>query len=164
MKSITFLMVLFALNASAQNLVPNGSFEGYEMCPDAVNSIPLLGGGWTNMFNTPDFLHECALSWGIDVPSNAFVGYQWPKEGSGYVGFIADSKPFTDIDTKEIIGVPLNQSLEVGITYYFSMWLVRSDYEVECQRACNNIGAKLLVGSDYIYLRTGGGQYRTFQH
>lgn len=107
----------FRAEASAQNLVPNGSFEEYTECPPTFSYIQNVVGWEFAYWISPDFFHTCHTGLSAGVPFNA-AGYQYPSEGSGYTGIItydADN-PFV----REVMGAQLNEPLVVGVPVYIS--------------------------------------------
>ena len=52
-------MFLCQLQANAQNLIPNGSFEINNGCPAQVGEVDKAD-GWVNWGVTPDYFHACA--------------------------------------------------------------------------------------------------------
>lgn len=91
-------LLVCRLTCSGQNLVPNGDFEGYDVCPVTFSGI---GGALTyNTFHTvrdwvrptdgsSDYFNACNPFPGdASVPRNA-MGYQQPHSGNGYAGLIA---------------------------------------------------------------------------
>lgn len=107
---------------TGQNLVPNYSFEEFvDGCPVNLNEPPLNWNWWTespNSFNTcvqPQNLTD-SLGW---APWNGF-GYQWPADGESYVGIYVFGAQSWSLNFREFIGCALNESLEIGETYYVS--------------------------------------------
>lgn len=107
---------------SAQNLVPNPSFEEYDVCPNTIGfqpgDKPL---DWEKWLWSPDYFHSCAGSLNavdtvMDVPLNGF-GFQYAKDGEAYVGMAT----FQD-DYREYVGCELTEPLLVGETYQLSFW------------------------------------------
>lgn len=109
------LPLLFAVvlgsAAQAQNLVPNPSFEEYELCPDFHQIIYVTG--WNeSFFNSPDYFNACAEGSPGGVPLNG-MGYQLPADGDAYAGLATFA--YNDYDYREILIIELLQPLEVGI-------------------------------------------------
>ena len=69
---------------SAQNLVPNGDFEGYSGCPDNASQFDSTLFWFSPTAATPDYFNQCATS-NVGVPYNDF-GYQPAHSGGGYAG------------------------------------------------------------------------------
>lgn len=117
MKTIGILIGIFLLHyCSAQNLVPNYSFELFSSCPilgpgDVVSAIPWVA----PTLNTPEYFNECSpLSSTSSVPKN-FAGYQWARTGKAYAGIttFAPSLP----NTRDYVQVQLTDSLVAGRLY-----------------------------------------------
>lgn len=138
---IVFCVLLFALHcpANAQlNLVPNGSFEEYDTCPDNLGQISYAKYWYSPLQTTPDYYNSCAPLTS-STPLN-LSGYQVPKSGKGYAGIIIYSNGFP-IEWMEYIQVKLNQILVRGKKYKFSFSI--SIAELESTYAVNLISAKL---------------------
>lgn len=119
--------VAITLQAEAQNLVPNGSFEEYSSCPSLA--IEFAGvDNWNRYRESADYYNVCANSdtlthpcglWGgcWSVPCNLY-GCQESATGNGYAGVIG-IQLFNPI-YREIFGTQLIEPLTVGQTYYVS--------------------------------------------
>ena len=122
--------LLPAVSGSGQNLVPNGSFEGYTDCPDDGNQLGGNVTGWVTSANSPDFFHACRDSSDLGVPFN-WVGYQQPSQGDGYAGVITYkwNAPFyreyvsAQFADPLVPGVPVDLSMKVALGGYGSYWL-----------------------------------------
>lgn len=137
------LFVAFS-HVDAQNLVPNHSFEEYEVCPYTIGfqegDRPLH---WYSWLESPDYFHACAGSLqDIDtlasVPQNGW-GFQYAWDGDAYVGLYAF---YTTDEYREYIGVELLEPLEIGETYQISFRMNLAwggNYFVQLG-ACNNVG------------------------
>jgi gliding motility-associated-like protein len=95
MRFALLLLFLFTLKVNAQqNLVYNGDFESYDVCPAGQSSPGDLQIehclGWTTpTFGTADYYNICAQAWAlVSVPNNS-LGWQNPYSGNGYCGFFA---------------------------------------------------------------------------
>lgn len=112
----TVCLLLGALLSSAQNLVPNGSFEEYTECPDYWADIPNVV-GWVICGGSPDYFNACRDSIDFGVPLNA-VAYQYPSHGSAYCGVatyaVQPSNP------KEYLCTHLLEPMQVGAAYSVS--------------------------------------------
>ncbi len=80
-------MLLGTISSSAQNLVPNPSFEEYDVCPgdfsQAAHEFRVRHWRSANL-GTPDNFNVCSIG-EADVPHN-WAGVSDPYEGKGYVG------------------------------------------------------------------------------
>jgi hypothetical protein len=108
-----------ATAGQGQNLVPNGDFEQYTLCPSNISQIERAV-GWTTIGGTPDYFNACNSNDSVDVPSSA-IGYQHAASGSGYAGVVTyrPSVQFreslqTQLTTALIPGVPIHVSLKVS--------------------------------------------------
>ena len=75
---------------SAQNLVPNPSFENYIECPDQQGQMfsPYVQHWADPTGTTSDYFNVCATpNYWIGVPASVF-GYQFPRTGDAYAGII----------------------------------------------------------------------------
>jgi hypothetical protein len=134
-------MILISMNISAQNLVPNPSFEDMDYCPFTLTQIDAASGWYScNAIGTPDYYNICSSVPGLTPPTTFFT-YQNPFDGgNGFVGiynvYISGANP----EYREIIGTELSSSLQTGIKYYVSFYLNKggglSNYDV----ASNKIG------------------------
>lgn len=111
-----FLIALFcalSLAGNGQNMVPNGNFEQYTICPANVSAVPNCT-GWAEYTPTPDYFNTCNTVLGtVGVPTN-FFGYQAAASGNGYDGFAIV------FNLRESITRPITP-LVIGGTYEVSM-------------------------------------------
>jgi hypothetical protein len=122
-----FATLLFLIDAIAQNLVPNPSFEEYSECPTQLDgtyfveqwykSIQIPGNEYYQN-PSPDYFHECAEGLLCGIPDN-FVGTQAAYVGQGYAGLATYTTAFPD--HREVIGVELSEPLVPGVAYNLSM-------------------------------------------
>jgi gliding motility-associated-like protein len=138
--------------------VYNGDFEIYDTCPDDV-SAPFPGfyqiehclGWYSPTYATPDYFNTCAEVWPFipGVPLN-LAGYQIPKSGNGYLGFLAFDYTITDTlgtiwQWREYIQSELVSPLVTGRIYSFTFYVSLSD---DSPLACSKIG---MWFTDYAY-------------
>jgi len=140
------LLVAFATTASglfAQNLVPNPSFE---QVPDdtrekdikafgLVNPISLEWSGATDQ--SPDLFLVREKESKVSAPCNSY-GYQEPKDGDFYAGFVAYSK--TSKLKRSYLQVQLTEKLEENQMYCVSFDISLADLS---RYAVPDIGAVL---------------------
>ncbi len=142
-KTFTIILLLLSNLSFAQNLVPNPSFEIFDLCPDNLAQISRAT-GWLSFDNTPDYFNSCASSGGpisVSVPSNQW-GFQYARTGNAYAGF----DPFltTTSNARECIGIQLNESLIIGQKYFASIYVSRAvTPHPYINVAINKIGVKL---------------------
>lgn len=112
--------VAFSLQVVAQvNLVPNGSFEEYESCPDANTchgGIELATGWFEPIDCTTDLIHSCACPSGTCCPPNGVEPF---GEGMIHMGLYGGG----GFDTREYAAVRLIQPLMADSIYHFSVRL-----------------------------------------
>jgi hypothetical protein len=133
------LLIGFLFNATAQNLVPNPSFEIIDTCPHIP---PVTGYGqgsrpmyWFSASDTPDYFNACVDSF-TSVPKNIF-GYQQAVDGQAYSGMAT----YLSNDFREMIAVELINPMVVGQTYFTSMYLNSSQGGNQPgDIGCNNVG------------------------
>ena len=94
------------------NLVPNGGFEEYTVCPsnDIGNAQVYLAAPWIGY--STDFMHACAGFNDLDLEQN---GYSTPRTGEGYIK--GASYYTATYDFREYAEVQLSQPLEIGELY-----------------------------------------------
>ncbi len=107
-----FASFLFGGMCNAQNLVPNGSFEEYDICPE-FGSYAQYATGWLNLHtSSADYYNRCQENLVVGVPFNT-AGYQEPSDGDAYVGL---ATTFPGLDWyREIVGITLAEPLQVGV-------------------------------------------------
>jgi hypothetical protein len=117
---ISLLLLLIGCNLKAQNLVPNGDFEGYTVtCPAYITDISRFTGWCNYTVGSPDGFHPCgtALS-GAGVPNNAF-GTQMPAHGNCYIGFVTQwgpGNPYREYAHTTITPMVTRQVYEVSMS------------------------------------------------
>ena len=142
------LSVLMLSKVSAQNLIPNPSFEEYITCPDGNFQ---LCSSWSSPteFGSPDFYHSCSLT-GASIPYQGLFGFQYPENGEGMVGiyiFKNEHMSQSVSNLREYIQCQINTALEANTCYLFSMYVNLSNISYY---SSNNIGC--FISSDPISL------------
>lgn len=82
-----FILFILCLPASAQNLVPNGSFESFSVCPGSYSRLPaeFRVTHWRSISTgSPDYFNMCSRG-EASVPYN-WAGVSDAFDGQGYVG------------------------------------------------------------------------------
>jgi gliding motility-associated-like protein len=143
---VLFLLIFPGYETYAQtNLVPNGDFETYSVCPTQLSNTTqqlTLATGWVvPTSGTPDYFNSCAgPASNVAVPLNTY-GYQTPHSGNAYAGFYAYMNPVQPLDNvREYLQITLSQSLTAGKTYYFKMHLNLAN-SLLFRKSVSNIGA-----------------------
>ncbi|HRX32391.1 MAG TPA: hypothetical protein P5349_10935, partial [Tenuifilaceae bacterium] len=109
--TIIFLLTLFMLNATSQNLILNGSFEKFYRCPNNFSEkrIKKFLPNWEMPTKgNPDYFNKCSKDM-VGVPQN-FMGNIHAFEGVGYVGFV-------------LLDTPKNQKKEINYREYLQTHL-----------------------------------------
>ncbi|MDX2360972.1 MAG: hypothetical protein QNK23_09210 [Crocinitomicaceae bacterium] len=145
--NILLLFVLF--QSTAQNLVPNPSFEDFSTCPTSWGSLGLAN-SWTVpvILLTPDYFNTCALPISTVSPPNNFPGYSWPATGEGFVGLLTFG---ANSYGREFIESELISPLTAGETYEIS-------FKYSCADSMN-----YSVGALGIYLSTSYESWNIYQ-
>ncbi len=141
MKKIQFLSILLFIlvfkTGVCQNLVPNGSFENYTICPNSWAKI-YYATGWfqphkypginsVNQCSSSDYYNSCSddsTSFFVDVPSHT-IGYQYAHSGNAYAGIAYYTWQQNGNGDREYIEIKLTQTLtaskKYNLKYYVSM-------------------------------------------
>jgi hypothetical protein len=124
---------------SAQNLVPNPSFETFTACPAGLSDF--YATSWSApTTGSPDYYNACAAPpTGVSVPTNSF-GSQAARTGVAYAGFIV--RPTNDY--REYVQAQLTQPLLPGQIVQIEFWV---SYPEGSRDAIDRIGAYLSVGA-----------------
>jgi hypothetical protein len=146
-----FIMISLSVcfYAQSQNLVPNGSFEEGNFCPEFLADLHLGCANWyagiqapgtdPNYNPSPDWFHTCAPNFNLQPPGTV-LGFQEPYEGNGYAGIATYS--LTNSNYRELISVQLLQDLIIGEMYTASFKVNRSNRIPQFAYASNNMGLK----------------------
>jgi hypothetical protein len=110
-----FFLCLLGMNAQAQNLLNNGSFEIAPSCPATIGTTALLTGWNDYTTGSPDCFNICG-GFGSGVPANVF-GSQTPAHGDGYIGLV---DYWTGSDYREYAHSAMT-AMTIGTTYEVSM-------------------------------------------
>jgi gliding motility-associated-like protein len=128
---ITIVLLCSINAATAQNLVPNGSFEQYTPCPTTLSDITFTT-GWTNYTNgSCDYFHPCATNSVCDVPTNVF-GNETADDGVAYTGIHSTAGS----GYREYLNRSITP-LTVGFKYEVSISVSLADV---CSQGCTGMG------------------------
>lgn len=115
--AVLTLTVFICAAATAQNLVPNPSFEEVVICPTSFyeKTSDIVIPGWTSAsMGTPDLFHSCSQD-DAGVPFN-WAGESNSHSGKGYAGvYVWDTEPSTDY--REYLQSELSEPLKPGEKY-----------------------------------------------
>jgi len=129
MKKVVYIFCIINLvKIHSQNLVPNPSFEQFSACPQGPGQISLLAGNWQTIYSS-DFFSSCAtgsFGYQVDVPINK-NGFQYPKDGNGYTGFVVYQVGGASNDFREWLEVKLIDTLLPSKNYCVSYYVNLSD-------------------------------------
>jgi gliding motility-associated-like protein len=169
-KSVFLFLFFYSLchQIKAQvNLVPNGSFEEYNNCPDYANGFYIEACKfWTNpTLGTSDYFNSCSTeqdgsgNYLFSVPEN-YIGFQQARTGDAYTGFSFTQVDFPDIywqdeTFSEYMQVKLNHQLEVGKFYHLQFFVANASENI-CSNSigCLFTNQELHVNNDKILLQT----------
>jgi hypothetical protein len=137
-------------NASAQNLVPNPSFEEYLECPQSTGELHQQSIDWFSWQFTPDLFHVCNND-GLGtagVPQNGW-GNQLPITGDGYAGVYTFQE--NGVNIREFMATNLDAPLVIGNSYYVMFYASMYDGASKDSRWCatNNIGMRFFKDPEY---------------
>ena len=128
-RHLLILLMLFSFGGYAQNLVPNYSFEIIDSCPELPGQL-YYANGWFSPFpmgGSVDLYHTCASYGSTSVPANNNAGHQFPKTGSGYVGFATYGGNSASGDIREYLEVKLLSPLIGGKLYCIEAYVNVAD-------------------------------------
>jgi hypothetical protein len=132
-----------AVMATAQNLVPNPSFEEYTECPYTFGYADNVV-GWTSPYtHSADYFNSCADNEVASVPYNT-CGYQNASDGDGYVGLITYELggPYY----REFIAAQLTGPLQPGVPVYLSFKTALGGFGLDpynsANYTCRGVGMK----------------------
>ncbi|WP_196888938.1 OmpA family protein [Aureivirga sp. CE67] len=117
MKKYIYIFLLFTSNIFGQNLVLNPSFEKTKFCKQYTAGFDRTMEDWsTATWGSSDVYNRCHKGQ-VGVPENV-TGFQNPKHGDNYVGFLAYYKK----NHREYLQGKLSEPLVKDSTYYFSFY------------------------------------------
>lgn len=167
---LTVPLLLPVLSGAAQNLLPNGDFEQYTLCPDYVSQIDRCVGWSRPTEGTSDYFNAClGVPFSMSVPDNQ-MGDEPARSGNGYTGFYAfsDLDPLTSgpDDYREYITHSLSTPLVPGVAYRLEFYVSLADVS---KFAVNELGGLFSMApplrTDYLYIQRtpqithGGGSW-----
>ena len=148
----TYLLICFTNLCYAQNLVPNGSFETVNSCPNSASQLSLAL-PWDTLGTSSDIFNSCSANFiscaGVSVPHN-FAGNAFAHTGNGYAGVIAKSSA---ANYRDYIQAPLTSPLIPGKLYKVEAWFRRSSnstYALKPLGMMLSIGAITQSGTSYL--------------
>ena len=135
-----------------RNLVPNPGFEENIQPPTAISQLYLATpwkGFATDAGSVPaDYFHRLSTAEISSVPAN-YLGFQEPRTGSAYAGFIAFSDEYEFY--REFIQVKLLEPLAKDTTYYIEFYVSLAENRT---LAISDLGCHLSMHDPFSYLFT----------
>ncbi len=132
------MLLLLIPVLTAQNLVPNPSFEDYNDCPNGLQQLYNCKKWASSTPGTPDYFNSCANELQgstVAVPHN-MLGTQLAHSGQAYVGIIVKSK--NELLT-EYLTIKLTKALKAGVRYCVEFYVSPADncvYGIDALAAC----------------------------
>lgn len=126
-RSLFICFYFLTIAASAQNLVPNGSFEDHDSCPGDYSQDPKefrVKNWFSASAGTPDYFNVCSNG-EADVPHN-WAGVSDAYEGAGYAGIYMWMANGTNY--REYLQIELTDSLIRDSLYYLEFHYKLSSY------------------------------------
>lgn len=127
MKATILLLNFFVLGGLfGQNLVLNGDFENFSLCPTATGDFQGFVYDWINpgygvqAVATPDYFNSCELTYTASVPYNG-MGFQNAHSGSAYSGILIVNPLYPH--GREYMEIPLSSALKENTCYEFNMYI-----------------------------------------
>lgn len=138
------ILVISCQFAISQNLVINGSFENYTVCPDKTGALVNSCEGITAPTRgSTDYFHSCGKKQ-VQVPNN-FNGEQEAFDGDAYAGLYL----YSPNNYREYIQFELKETLEKGKLYKVAIKLSMAENSVLAVQS-----ASLLFTQDKLELDT----------
>jgi hypothetical protein len=158
MKSKFLLVLATAAGStvcSAQNLVPNGSFEEVINCPEVLGALHTDCADWFSSVIVPglpqnenpssDWFHPCSPQ-ALLAPPETILGFVEPFDGVALAGFLTSWE--SDANYKEPIGVQLESPMTTGSTYVLRFSLFHTNAQNN-EYSSNNVGVRFTTYSGY---------------
>jgi hypothetical protein len=125
MKKITYILFFSipAFNLSAQNLVPNSSFENYSTCPNSGGQINYASPWYSPTAGSTDYFNSCGAV-GFQPSLNVW-GSQNPRTGNAYAE-IAVYGSVSGVSAREYLSVQLTDSLVQNKLYCVEFYVNHS--------------------------------------
>ena len=138
-KITSIILIIFSLNSYSQNLVPNGNFESYDLCPDHWCQISYCQ-YWDSFGQNPEYYNTCGGG-EASPPFCGGLGFQYPHSGNAYVGLYIFNRTVTN--DREFIGTQLTSQLIFKQKYYISFYIsLGGSNSYQTTIASNNMGVK----------------------
>ena len=128
---------VFSLGQS--NLILNGNFEEYWICPDDATQIercknvfnPLPFNDLMLFSSTSDYYNACSVpsstTSSVDIPYT-MNGFQLPRSGSGMLGFLSIENTYSSDSHREYVQLTFEKKLVCGNKYEFTAYFNPSNF------------------------------------
>ena len=140
---------------AGQNRVPNGSFEDYSSCPDALSQIGHAT-EWFSAWGTVDYFNTCSPVNSPPAVPHSAMGFQTPASGQGYMGLVTYLAPGTAPDpdhSKEIalaqLDAPLVPGVPVFLSFKFAVAAGGTQVTSSPRWSCNKFGMRFGMTTAY---------------
>ena len=123
------LLAYIGYQVSAQNLIPNASFDSLTKCPNTImwlnSELSILPWFRPSPYSTPDNFNICSTEPDLGVPyNNQNFSHRTVHSGSGYAGIsILASGKSPDAGSREYIETPLTKPMEKGQMYFIRFYV-----------------------------------------
>jgi gliding motility-associated-like protein len=135
MRRIVFYLIFISVQPLVQaqgELVPNGDFESYSLCPVSFSCIEFNTNTYVDNWLRPsegssDFFHSCAsVPSLVSIPTNYFFYHQPAHSGEAYGGFYVYYEGF---EYREYLQVQLTEPMVAGQCYYVEYYTAPTETE-----------------------------------
>ena len=112
-----------AVAQNTENLVYNGSFEEYSVCPQRIDALGIMSGvdaWWQPTKGSSDYFNACGGRECL-TPRNK-MGMQEPHSGQAYCGIYCSKENY-----REYLQTELKEPLKAGKRYKVSFWVSLAD-------------------------------------
>jgi len=131
---VVFFFILISTSSTAQfNLVPNPSFEVYDICPWINGQITFAVPWSTPIHTSTDYFNSCDTNTNpnnsASVPLN-FGGFEYARTGQAYANIATYRNshiPIGNNNYREYLSAPLLDSLVSGIEYCVRFYVSADD-------------------------------------
>ncbi len=152
---VLLLLSIWNTSKAQENLVPNGSFEEYNWCPNWSGFYIDACKFWTSpTLGTPDYFNRCSVEYDLtlesymfSVPQN-YYGTMDAIEGNAYGGFVFGQNEVGSQTYSEYLQIKLKEPLIDGGLYELKFFL----HNPKTNYCINSVGA--LFTSNELNLNT----------
>jgi len=143
---ILLSVLTFSSTNGQVNLIPNPSFEIYNLLPDHDGAFTGYLWSWSSAnpdkYNfpaaTPDYIHKQGKGRAFCNANGTYFGYQVPHTGLGFVNLVTNNGNSDEFC--EYIVSELQETLTEDKTYQFSFWISNAQSNNYCGNVSNGLG------------------------